>query len=109
LVYEYLKQSAFVGLFTVNPWFSEYHDAQVFKLRWIPWVSLINWVIMHADDIRTNRSGEYMLVDPTHLNHVYLGDFFSVPSSHGVHHKAFDTSRFYANNNLNIKQLLEWF
>jgi len=106
---EYLKQSEFAGLFTVNPWFSEYHDAQVFKLRWIPWAGLINWVIMHAEHIKQNRQGEYLLVDPTHVNHVYLGDFFSVPSVHGESHLAFDTTVFHANNKLNIKQLYEWF
>jgi hypothetical protein len=107
--YEYLKQTEFVGLFTVNPWFSEFHQAQVFKLRWIPWAHLINWVIMHAEQIKTNRNGEYMLVDPTHVPHVYVGDFFAHKSVHGDAHAAFDTSRLYANNKLNIKQLYEWF
>ena len=106
---EYLRQPAFAGLFTVNPWFSEYHDAHVFKLRWIPWAHLINWVVMHAEHTKTNSRGEYLLVNPTQVNHVYLGDFFSVPSVHGESHLAFDTTVFHANNKLNIKQLYEWF
>jgi hypothetical protein len=64
---------------------------------------------MHAEQIKTNRNGEYMLVDPTHVNHVYLGDFFATKSVHGDAHAAFDTLRFHANNKLNIKQLYEWF
>lgn len=107
--YEYLKQQAFAGLFTINPWFSEYHGAQVFKLRWIPWTHLINWVVMHAEHTRKNSRGEYLLVDPTQVSHVYLGDFFASASVHGHSHAAFDTGRFYANNKLNIKQLYEWF
>lgn len=106
---EYLKQPEFVGMFIINPWYSEFHGAQVFKLRWIPWPPLINWVIMHAEHIKQNSQGEYLLVDPTHVSHVYLGDFFATKSVHGDAHAAFDTSRFHANNNVNIKQLLEWF
>jgi len=106
---EYLTQHAFAGLFTVNPWFSEYHHAQVFKLRWIPWTHMINWVVHHAEHTRTNSRGEYLLVNPTQVNHVYLGDFFATPSVHGDSHKAFDTSKFHANNKLSIKQLYEWF
>lgn len=106
---EYLRQHAFAGLFTVNPWFSEWHDAQVFKLRWIPWSHLINWVVHNAEHIKKNSRGEYLLVDPTRVSHVYLGDFFATPSVHGDAHKAFDTHKFHANNKLNIKQLYEWF
>lgn len=106
---EYLKQHEFAGIFTVNPWFSTYHDAQVFKLRWIPWAHMINWVVHHAEHVKKNSRGEYLLVDPTQVSHVYLGDFFSVPSVYGEAHEAFDTSRFHANNKLNIAQLYEWF
>lgn len=105
----YLGDQRFVGMFVINSWQSEFHGCEVFKLRWIPWSSLINHVIMHPEREKNNSRGSYMMVDPTQVNHIYLGDFFSCVSAHGAPHKAFDTTMFYANNKLNIPALHVWF
>lgn len=105
----YLGDEQFVGMLVVNAWHSEFHGCEVFKLRWIPWHSLINYVIMHPEQEKTNSRGTYMWVDPTQIPHEYLGDFFACASEHGSAHKAFDTGRFYANNQLNIATLYKWF
>lgn len=106
---EYMQLVTFAGLLTLNPWFSEFHQRHVFKLRWLPWPNLIDYVVMHADQIQCNSGGEYIQIDPVMLPHEYMGDFFEVPSKYGATHKAFDTNRFYANNKLNIQKLHKWF
>lgn len=105
----YMGDHQFVGLLTVNCRYSDFHGQEVFKLRWIKWPSLINWVLAHGDQTQSNSRGSYMRVDPTKLKHVYIGDFFAVNSKYGSQHKAFDTSRIFCNTNLNIQELNELF
>jgi hypothetical protein len=105
----YLAESEFAGLFAINHWHSVYHNRSVFKLRWIVWHSLIDWVFAHPEQVRTNQHGSYMPVDPMMIQHVYLGDFFAVDSKYGSDRRAFDVSVLHANPELNIQQLYNWF
>lgn len=104
---EYQTLPNFGGLLMINHWHSRYHGQGVFKIRWIPWHS-IQAAVPHARVI-TNRGGSWCELDPTRLEHYWLGDFMQVPSAYGDHHKAFDASRIHSNNQLDIQQLYKWF
>lgn len=104
---EYQQLNNFGGLLAINYWLSTYHNQGVFKIRWIPWNSLCGAV--NTAQVRNNRFGSYCHVDPTHITHVWLGDFMSVHSKHGKPHMAFDAGRIFANKNLHIPDLYEWF
>lgn len=105
----YLAESEFAGLLAVNHWHSSYHNRPVFKLRWMIWHSLIDWVFAHPEQVRVNHRGSYIPVDPMMVQHIYLGDFFAVPSKHGSDHRAFDASVLHTNPQLNIQQMYNWF
>jgi hypothetical protein len=104
----YMGDSSFSGLLTVNARYSDYHQRDVFKVRWVNWPSVINWVYKHSEDARTNSRGSYIKIDPTRLKHIYIGDYFAVPSKYGSTFKAFDTSKIYCNNQLDIKELHQY-
>ena len=105
----YLEDTGFAGLITANARYSNYHNREVFKVRWINWPSLINWVFKHNESIKTNSRGSYIKINPTFVKHIYIGDYFAVPSKYGAGFKAFDTSKIYCNNNLDIKELQQYF
>lgn len=104
----YMGDSAFSGLLAVNARYSDYHQRDVFKVRWINWPSIIEWVFKHGEDVRTNSRGKYIKIDPTRLKHIYIGDYLSVPSKYGSTFKAFDTSKIYCNNQLDINELRQY-
>lgn len=104
---EYDKLSQFGGLLVLNHWNSAYLDQGVFKIRWIPWLAVKAGVAQSC--MRVNQRGAWCELDPTRLEHYWLGDFMQVPSVYGDHHKAFDASRIHANIQLCIQHLYKWF
>lgn len=103
----YQKLNTFAGILAVNHWNSAYLGQGVFKIRWITWCSIMQGV-SQARQIHNSR-GIYCELDPTQLEHHWLGDFMQIPSQHGHRHKAFDVSRIHTNPRLQISQLHTWF
>jgi hypothetical protein len=104
---EYLRLDRMGGLLTLNTRFSRYHNGTVIKIRWLPWRGIVGYA--ETETPHENRFGSFISIDPTRIEHYWLGDYLTVASRYGEDHIAFDTSRIHANNQLNIPALLEWF
>ena len=104
---EYQRLPNFGGLLAINHWISDYHQQGVFKIRWIPWQAV--QAAVGVSQPRINTRGSWCELDPTRMDHVWLGDFMQTPSIYGDPHFAFDASRIHSNNKLNIPELYKWF
>lgn len=98
--YEKLQELDYVGLFVITPDLS--CTPSIFKMRWLPWTSLLNYVIHHQDHACMQEGQEYILVDPNFIRHVMVGHIGVDNQSHEI-----DICTFTPHNT--ITQLDKWF